>query len=162
MDKLARHLHVTESMKLLRQARAMILRCGIAVSLMVSGLSGLVLCVGSDGRLAIETARHDCCADQGEPSTHPENTENRQKCFDDNCGGCVDVSLSLDNLSHPDATHGQRRRTAPERLYRVTYVSMRDGTAIHWLTGAPSRPPVGAPWHLSPALLVRRTVFLLI
>lgn len=160
-DELARHLHVPDSMKLLRKARAMVLRCGIALSLMVSGLSGLVLCVGSDGRLTIETERHDCCADEGEPSAHPENTE-RRVCSDDDCIGCVDVSLSLDNLSHPDPTHGQRRRTAPERLSSVPYASMRDGTAIHRLTGVPPRLPVGAPWRLSPALLVRRTAFLLI
>lgn len=148
-------------MKLLRKARAMVLRCGIVLSLMVSGLSGLVLCVGSDGRLAIETERHDCCADAGEPSSHRDNTD-RQVCSDDDCGGCVDVSLSLDNLSHPDATHGQRRRTAPERFASLPYASMRDGTAIHRLTGAPPRPPVDALWRLSPALLVRRTAFLLI
>ena len=74
----------------------------IALVLMMSGLSRMVLCIGANGHFYPEMMRAGPCSDPADAHEHADSTAGKAMAgsADDVCGNCVDVSLPLDRLSH--------------------------------------------------------------
>lgn len=60
------------------------------------GFESTVLCLGSDGHVAVETASSDCCEEEPAPARQPDSGSSpglRTGGGGDDCGPCVDVPL---------------------------------------------------------------------
>jgi hypothetical protein len=66
----------------------------LCLLLMVLNSGLLVVCLGEDGHVLVETIADACCDSEG---THQESSgdEEALECIDD-CGSCVDVPLSVE------------------------------------------------------------------
>jgi hypothetical protein len=67
----------------------------LLVMVLNSGL--LVVCMGEDGHVSVETITDGCCDSEGsqQESSSAEGAEETLECNDD-CGACVDVPLSVE------------------------------------------------------------------
>jgi hypothetical protein len=128
----------------------------------VSGLSGMVLCIGADGHITLEMADHGRCHEHPEaPPVHvPRTVVAADADADaDCCGDCVDVSLLSETLLH----------VAPKPRYETSVKASLDRLAAApgnvavgpVRAGFGSRhTPRGTCPRVSPALLARRTIVL--
>lgn len=69
----------------------------VAVVIALSSLSGMVLCIGHDGHLAIEPAHASGCGDT-EQRAHPA-AHDELPCFSDQEARCIDITLSSDAVA---------------------------------------------------------------
>jgi len=133
--------------------------CWLCATVIVSGASGMVLCIGENGHFALEPAHSGRCQGRDEAASHRgqpaaarltlENTDN---------GDCVDVSLSSDNMSHLTKKLRRSRllKSKPYRTLATAFTTPPD-TAVGSVAptarcAAPPRPP--------PSLLAQRTIVL--
>jgi len=79
--------------------KSCILCCGILLSFALTGggQPGVMLCLGEDGRIAVEAADSGCCA---EPhlshyrATYVASTDGELPSEND-CGACIDIPISI-------------------------------------------------------------------
>jgi len=68
----------------------------IAVVLVTSGSTGMVLCVGSDGHISVEPAHDGHCHETSGTDKHDHADPPETAAFEDCHGSCTDLSLSAD------------------------------------------------------------------
>lgn len=125
-------------------------------SLIVSGASGMVLCVGADGHVSLELAHQGRCRDSCASGSRGRVSEIESNAQRDCCGGCVDVSLSSDTVLQL-AKEVRRDRLLSDTGYRGVgnaraVVGSSDTACLMVLPG-------GQPC-LSALLLAQRTIVL--
>lgn len=128
-------------------------------SLLLPGTRGMVLCVGDEGHVAVESAHHD-----HSDHSHHENApvQADQACPDvgdaANCpGACVDIPLAVD-ASSP----GVRSLKVAPVFASVSGAAITAGTAALAFDGSRVRigPASEAESRPAPALLEKRTIVL--
>ena len=75
------------------------------LSVLISGTPGMVLCIGTDGHVAIEPAHHDTCHDTCETGSHHRTPAPliKEHAGEHDCNSCIDLALSLDHALHSTA-----------------------------------------------------------
>ena len=71
-------------------------------TMLVHSVSGMVLCIGHDGHIAVEPVHQGQCSpseDMPAPAA-PDGAHVAANTGPEGAGGCVDVSLGLDKVSH--------------------------------------------------------------
>lgn len=91
------------TMKTLYKAFRLFVVGWITLTVATSGATGMVLCICSDGHVALEPAHQERYPGAGDWPGQDRNTliESLAGSADEACGNCVDVSLSSDTLSLP-------------------------------------------------------------
>jgi hypothetical protein len=133
----------------------------ITLVLMGSGVSGMVLCIGADGHIALEMAHEGRCQDASDAPghDHPGDLALTAVGGSDCCGDCVDLSLSSDAMSQPMPE--VRHRQAPtDELTSILAASFTQAPLGARIGMGPLLLPRCGPPRASPALLAQRTVVL--
>ena len=131
----------------------------IAVSLVVSNSSGMVLCFGHDGHVAVEPVHEDHCEHPLEEDGHAHETIAHTVASQDACNedACFDVSLDLDKVL-------QARKELKHNLFPNLTASSHfaaSSAAGFMPDRNGQRSPFNGTWHsLSQCLLVQRTIVL--
>ena len=132
----------------------------IALAVAATGLSGVVLCIDADGHFALETASQGRCGGQaksGSPGEHVASTLASGASVAD-CGDCVDVPLSSDNVSRL-VKEVRRNRPLKGTVFRpvadVWIAADSGGSRTARIT-----PLRGLRLGLSTSLLAQRTIVL--
>jgi len=128
-------------------------------TLLVSGSSGIVLCVGDDGHFAVEPAHTGGCdrTDSAVGGAHGETALSVVNSGVSGVGACVDVSLGLDNVSHvvKDVRHDRLLKTSFSKSLSAGYAAMT------FADGRSPRISAFAATHgTSQALQAQRTIVL--
>ena len=135
-------------MKTLRRTLGLLAWAWIAVALGAPGLSGVVLCMGSDGYLALEPAHGGGCRSHGETGPAPRHTESATgSCAEDDCcADCVDVPLASDGVLHLVKRRGHDRlpRHSPSGAAPGIHAGMLGADPSAVRTTRPRRAPPGA------------------
>jgi hypothetical protein len=87
--------------------------------LLVSGLSGAVLCIGEDGHFEIGTARAVRCKLPSAASACEADVE-VSVAAGEACGDCLDITLSADGMPHATPAKSQ---AGSARLSRAVWTS---------------------------------------
>ena len=105
LDSVAYFPHYLAGMKAVNKVLRISAVFMIALTILVSGVKGLVLCIRADGHVAIEIAHEGHCGDAHETHEHGEHHEPTRLVGTDSqcCPPCVDVPLSTDTMSQPVA-----------------------------------------------------------
>jgi hypothetical protein len=129
------------------------------LSVLISGTPGMVLCIGADGHVAIETAHHDTCHDTCETGSHHRTPEPliKKHAREYDCNSCIDLALSLDHALHstaPSTTSRSVTKTLKNATSTTLIYSLKTAeTSIQRLaSGMTARP--------SPHLSVQRVTIL--
>jgi len=129
----------------------------MAVTILVSGLSGVVLCIGSDGHVAIEVAHDGYCGDRDgtqQRSARPEALVRVTNCHC--CDTCIDVQLTLDASEY----------ILEKQSVNATQVSDLLATCPVVVSSLPDHAqprmiqPPGVDLRLSAALVAKRSIVL--
>ncbi|MDA0321964.1 MAG: hypothetical protein O2923_04510 [Verrucomicrobia bacterium] len=129
--------------------------CLIAIAMTVSGVSGMVLCLGDDGHIAIEVVHREPCSYPGEVPTGGSGCITR--IAETVAGDCVDVSISSDKALRftKDVRHDRLLKHAGSR-------DLTTGPAALAFADCrkTQRLAHGAPPGPAYALLAQRTIVL--
>lgn len=131
------------------------------VGVLVTGSSGMVLCVGDDGRLAVAREHHGHCGDAHRTAATEHDGAALWGASAAACeaGGCVDLPLEIAKLSRPPKPltqdHLQKSRA------RAPFSTGYDPSALTGVHGC-QRPVYGATHILAQSLLEKRTIVLLV
>ncbi len=128
-------------------------------SMLLSGTSGMVLCIGDEDHVMVESAHHDHCAGSHN-ADFPGHEDAAYPDIDDskNCTrACVDVPLAIDtaSLSARPLKVGHLFGSLSVDTMLADYPS-----PLFADTRAVVRPPSGAMLRLAPSLLEKRTIVL--
>ena len=77
----------------------------LCLSMLINCAGGLVLCIGHNGHVAIETSGQDCCEHSGHDDHEAAVVVSASATVSktvDGCGGCVDIPLSAGFASLSD------------------------------------------------------------
>lgn len=117
--------------------------------------SGLVVCYGADGHIAIELGESDC---NNEPQQIADSPEAQKTILENNCGNCTDIPVLLppSETAVPEVAHLSFDSqpvilVSPEELLPGMFLKTATESQL------PQPPPI-----LDPFLKVHRTVVLLI
>ncbi len=131
----------------------------LVTCMLVCNSSGMVLCIGDNGHLAVEPVHQEHChlpSDETGQTHHDEN-HSTQYPAENNNGGCVDVPLDLDKVSQvvKDVKLGHLLKGAFSKELAASYMVefYEGGRRIQFLTNK-------APPEMSQSLLVQRTIVL--
>jgi len=160
---MAHFLHNTEPMRRLRKALTIAVVSWGALTIVFSGVHGLVLCTGADGHIAIEIAHDGHCGDAHDTHEH-EHTDHGEpalvviadvQC----CPPCNDVPLTSEGMSYvvSKVTRGDAIGSALQEAFAASATEV--GLAWHRTEGA-SSAPLPAASRASPSLLALRTIVL--
>lgn len=137
--------------KLMRLAAGWVL----VASMLISNSSGMVLCIGDDGHIAVE-AVHKEHSDHSSDESGEAHDEDHSTAFpiENDADGCVDVSLDLDKLSQV-VKHDRLLKDTVSRDLSASYMAelYADGQRTQRLANR-------APPPLSQSLLAQRTIVL--
>ena len=129
------------------------------LSVLISGTSGMVLCIGEDGHIAIEPAHHDTCHNTCETGNKHRTPEPliKEHAGEYDCNSCIDLALSLDHALHitaPSTTSRSITRTLKNATSTTLIYPLKTAeTSIQRLaSGMTARP--------SPHLSVQRVTIL--
>jgi hypothetical protein len=117
---------------------------------------GTVVCIGSDGHVQLEAARHGRCRSLAvPPATWPAQTDG-PLAGADHCGACVDIPVLIgDTRECPRSIAAPPAQVpVPMSVLPVAVVPGPDLTLVHSLISSAS--------FLHPVILILRTVVLLI
>ena len=132
----------------------------VALAVTIVGVSGIVICIGSDGHFAFETAHHGRCPGRPDGEGHAQHeasapiSDAATSC----CGDCVDVSLSMDSMSH--VAKNMRQIRLSRNVAGRSLPGSSTGVGHHDLRAPWTGPLRGHPPGLSTALCAHRTVVL--
>ena len=133
----------------------------LASTLLVSGSSGMVLCIGNDGHLAVEPEQHSHCGNEHDATDQgDENTAVGDTCSAMcEVGGCVDVPLESANLSYAPKplTQDLLQNCSAGQLFLIGSAPFAQA-GVHGC----QRPVFGATHILTQSLLEKRTIVLLV
>ena len=143
------------ALKLMRWTAAWMLM----VAVLASGSSGMVLCIGDDGHLSVEPVhhRHEGHRHDDAVQTHEGNALSDAGCGSCDPGGCVDVPLGSDTLSHAPKplTQNRLQKNCTSKDFSAEYA------AVPYAEGSgPKLLAYGATPRLSHSILAQRTVLL--
>ncbi len=146
-------------MNMARQALKTVALVWLALVVMTSGASGMVLCHGADGHVSLESAHQGHCRHTDDSSGHGGSVEielaaTAADCFAD----CVDVPLSSDNVRHLVFKRGHVRPGSHPLLVpsRIAVDSRFGGNLAPSALSLLRRPPSQASF----SLLAQRTTVL--
>ena len=128
------------------------------LSVLISGTSGMVLCIGTDGHVAIEPAHHDTCHNACETTNkhRPPEPLIKEHAGAHDCNSCIDLALSLDHALHstaPNTTSRSITKLLKNATTTLIHPLKTAETSIQHLTcGMTARP--------SPHLHVQRVTIL--
>jgi len=149
-------------MKLVMTALRRTMLAWIALTIVLAGMSGTVLCIGSDGHWALETAHEGHChhAEESHEHGHTSPVGLLTEGEDDGCEDCIDVPLSPDTMSQPisQVRHGLSQT---KDLDNVLAASSAKALIEPDIRAGPHLGPALTPIP-PPALLALRTIVLLI
>ena len=137
-------------------------RCAVfwlVLVMMLSGVSGTVLCVGNDGHFSFELADNGHCstdADHASDEGAVETELDAAPCG--GCGDCVDVALSQDSLSQLSETELDKQLLESIALRPLASIMLGSELAPTLVSG--SRPLDEAPPRVASSLLTQRTTVL--
>lgn len=128
-------------------------------TLLVSGSSGIVLCVGDDGHFAVEPVHQGRCGTTSDATgrVQGEAATSLARSAVNGGGNCVDVSLSLDIVLQ------SARDVTPDRLLKTSFSKdFSAGFAVITFADGhrPRMPAFERPSRLSQALQAQRTIVL--
>ena len=133
----------------------------IALVVVASGVSGIVLCIGADGHIAFEAGYQGRCRNAAAAHDHERHGVVEMLAGTDSgcCGDCVDVSFSSQMMSQPrsEVRHGLPKTELLSKLFAASCEETAVDAAIG--LGRPLLPGCAAPLA-SPALLAQRTIVL--
>lgn len=145
-------------MKLATNALRILALSWMTLAVMASGVSGLVLCIGADGHVALEMAHEGRCQDTGDAHGH-RHASGLALLSTVDSGSCVDVPLSSDDMSQP-MTEVRHPLTSPNCLAHVFSAATAEAVIDMVADPGPSQIYPGAAMRASPALLSQRTIVL--
>jgi hypothetical protein len=158
---MAHFLHNTEPMRRLRKALTIAVVSWGTLTIVFSGVHGLVLCTGADGHVAIEIAHDGHCGDAHEEHEHPDHGEPTLVISADAqcCPPCDDVPLSSEGMSYivSKVTRGDAIGSALEEAVAASATEV--GLAWH-RPGGTSSVSLRTASRASPSLLALRTIVL--
>ena len=133
--------------------------CVLMGSMLLSGSSGLVLCVGDEGHVAVEVAHHDHCghSHHGEVPGH-KDTAHPDVADAASCArACVDVPLAIDT-----ASTGAKALEVGNLFASVGAGTISaDHTSLAFASSRGLlRPPCEAMLRLAPSLIEKRIIVL--
>ncbi|MHC4214519.1 MAG: hypothetical protein ACYSWP_14235 [Planctomycetota bacterium] len=100
----------------LRRFLIKFISAAICLLLLFANSNVIVLCIGQDGHVEIETAASDCCTDNHSNET-AKVIENLGQSFKNNdCGSCVDIPISCGLFGKLD----QLKNTIPTSFATAT------------------------------------------
>jgi hypothetical protein len=147
-------------MKLLVTTSKMLVVLWMTVAMVATGVSGVVLCIGTDGRVALETAHAGHCEEHGAAHDHvpvgPSSLvadAHGAGCCDD---VCIDVPLTLGDVS----SFVVERHTPAQQLSEFLVVCSVAIAELPDLAPRRTYQPPGAPPRLSAALAAQRSIVL--
>jgi hypothetical protein len=133
--------------------------CVLMGSMLLSGSSGLVLCVGDEGHVAVESVHHDHCghSHHGEVPGH-KDTAHPDVADAASCAGvCVDVPLTIDTASLVAKTLKGEHLFASVGAGTIS----ADHTSLAFASSRGLlRPPCEAMLRLVPSLIEKRIIVL--
>ena len=131
----------------------------IVASMVVTNSSGMVLCIGHDGHLAVEPVHEDHCDHPLEENSHAHEAITITVAFPDECDDdtCFDVSLDLDKVApaRKELRHNLFPKPVAAKHFAASYMveSMLERDGAHSLCN--KAPPI-----LVHTLLAHRTTVL--
>ncbi len=131
----------------------------LVVSLLVCNGSGMILCIGENGHIAVESVLNEHSEHSATDADHGHQDEAHSSAFPGNNdhGGCVDVSLDLDKVAQAvkDVKPGLLLKSSVSEVWPIHPMagSHTDSKSAHWLAGR-------APPRLSHFLAAYRTIVL--
>ena len=148
-------------MKVALKALKLVAVSWITLAVIASGVSGVVLCFGSDGHCAFEMSHQGCCQGDADTSGHGRNdvAEMLASSGVDCCGSCVDVSLSSDTMSQPITDVRDSLSSTDHMTGVLSAASFDTGIDVDVSLNAPSVLRC-VPLRTSPSLLAQRTIVL--
>ena len=106
-------------MRLALKALNILLICWIVLAETTSGVSGMVLCIGSDARLSLESGSEGHCRSTTDTHDHQQHTdiEKLVGASLDDCEDCIDVPLFTKTVSQL-AKKVRRNLLSENRIFR--------------------------------------------
>ena len=149
-----------EPMRTARQALKILAATWITLAVTVSGVPGVVLCIGADGHFSLESAHEGRCRSAAEAPGHGRHAavELVAGGVADCCGDCVDVALSSDSLT-PLVRDVRDDRRLNDRVFQISADACLTSCDGSVQTFRPTPRP-GSPIRLSASLLAQRTIVL--
>jgi len=128
----------------MRQCAALILAACICLASVLDGPSGEVLCIGTDGHMAIESRTNDCC---GLPR---DQHDEEDMTSEEECGTCFDVPLDRFNAnisSRANSSPADTGSTVPTNQFAAVAVasSARLNNAVGSIPHPTFSPDTGVP-----------------
>ena len=118
---------------------------------------GTVVCIGIDGHVQLEAARHGRCRSLTVPPSAWQSPTGGTRAEADHCGSCVDIPVLIgDTREYPGSI-----AAPPAQLY-VPVPVLTVSIAILGIDLTPALSLVSSPPFLRPVILALRTVVLLI
>ncbi len=158
---MACNLIVLLVMKVIIKVLKFVAVSGITLSIMASGVSGMVLCFGADGHFSLEIAHQGRCHDADNARDHGKNvvTELLATAGADCCGSCVDVPLLSDTMSQMIIKVNRSTLSTDEMAGVLQAASFDTGIDIDVNLNALDVLRC-APLRTSPSLIEQRTIVL--
>ena len=118
---------------------------------------GTVVCIGSDGHVQLEAARHGRCRSLTVPPAAWQSSTGGPRAEADHCGACVDLPVLIgDTREYSGAV------AAPPAQLSVSVPVLTVSVAVLGTDLTPALSLVASPLFLRPVILALRTVILLI
>lgn len=150
------------TVKLTQKAVMFVAISWIALAMVVSCMSGMVLCIAEGGHFSFESAHEGRCSSDAGPAGHAQHAVSQilAGAAADCCGDCLDVALSSEKVMRPA---GPRTDVlwVKETLSRLATASL--GAQPTLQTGQGSLPAWGRmllrapPWFSAQRTIVLRT-----